>query len=56
MAVRPNAIDLVVRDEGHWREPAETGRHGLDIMRAIMDTVDIDTGTAGTTVRMSKDR
>jgi serine phosphatase RsbU (regulator of sigma subunit)/CheY-like chemotaxis protein/anti-sigma regulatory factor (Ser/Thr protein kinase) len=56
MAVRPKAVDLVVRDEGRWRERAETGRHGLDIMRAIMDTVDIDTGASGTTVRMSKDR
>jgi serine phosphatase RsbU (regulator of sigma subunit)/CheY-like chemotaxis protein/anti-sigma regulatory factor (Ser/Thr protein kinase) len=56
MAVRPKGVDLVVRDEGRWREPDEQGRHGLDIMRAVMDTVDIATGDSGTTVRMSKDR
>ena len=56
MAVRPKGVDLVVRDEGRWREPTDQGRHGLDIMRAVMDTVDIDTGDSGTTVRMSKDR
>jgi hypothetical protein len=56
MAVRPKGVDLVVRDEGRWREPADQGRHGLDVMRAVMDTVDIDTGDSGTTARMSKDR
>jgi serine phosphatase RsbU (regulator of sigma subunit)/DNA-binding response OmpR family regulator/anti-sigma regulatory factor (Ser/Thr protein kinase) len=56
MAVRPKGVDLVVRDEGRWREPAEEGPHGLDIMRAVMDTVDIATGDSGTTVRMTKDR
>jgi anti-sigma regulatory factor (Ser/Thr protein kinase) len=56
LAVRPKGVDLVVRDEGRWREPADQGRHGLDVMRAVMDTVDIDTGDSGTTARMSKDR
>jgi serine phosphatase RsbU (regulator of sigma subunit)/DNA-binding response OmpR family regulator/anti-sigma regulatory factor (Ser/Thr protein kinase) len=56
MVVRPEGVDLTVRDEGRWREPAEQGRHGLDIMRAVMDTLDIDTGDSGTTVRMSKGR
>ncbi|MFL5903171.1 MAG: SpoIIE family protein phosphatase [Solirubrobacteraceae bacterium] len=56
MAVGPKGVDLVVRDEGRWREPADQGRHGVDIMRAVMDTFDIATGDSGTTVRMSKDR
>ncbi|MFL5888914.1 MAG: SpoIIE family protein phosphatase [Solirubrobacteraceae bacterium] len=56
MAVGPKGVDLVVRDEGRWREPADQGRHGVDIMRAVMDTFDIATGDSGTTVRMGKDR
>jgi serine phosphatase RsbU (regulator of sigma subunit)/CheY-like chemotaxis protein/anti-sigma regulatory factor (Ser/Thr protein kinase) len=56
MAVRPAGVDLTVRDAGRWREPDDQGHHGLDIMRAIMDTVEIDTGDSGTTVRMSKGR
>jgi serine phosphatase RsbU (regulator of sigma subunit)/DNA-binding response OmpR family regulator/anti-sigma regulatory factor (Ser/Thr protein kinase) len=55
MAVRAEGVDLVVRDEGRWREAAKEGRRGLEIMRAVMDSVDVETGESGTTVRMSKD-
>ena len=56
MTVRSEAVDLVVRDEGRWCEAAEDGRHGLGIMHAAMDSVEVERGGPGTTVRMRKDR
>jgi serine phosphatase RsbU (regulator of sigma subunit)/anti-sigma regulatory factor (Ser/Thr protein kinase) len=44
-------ITVVVRDRGRWRAPR--GRHrgrGLSMMRALMDSVDVQHGEAGTTV------
>jgi serine phosphatase RsbU (regulator of sigma subunit)/anti-sigma regulatory factor (Ser/Thr protein kinase) len=55
MAIRAEGVDLVVRDEGRWREAGKEGRRGLEIMRAVMDSVGVETGESGTTVRMSKD-
>jgi anti-sigma regulatory factor (Ser/Thr protein kinase) len=45
---------FVVRDRGRWRRPqrAEPG-FGLALVRDLMDEVTVDTGAAGTTVRMS---
>src|SRR4051794_9949249 len=50
-----DAIELVVRDSGSWR-PAR-GEHcgrGLGVMRATMDSVDVDRGTAGSEVRLRR--
>ena len=44
-----------VRDHGQWRR-ATTGEHrghGLQLMRAFMDGVDIETTAVGTTVRLT---
>jgi serine/threonine-protein kinase RsbW len=44
---------IVVRDTGTWRpaRPGVDGR-GLLLMRALMDTVEIDRAASGTTVRL----
>jgi anti-sigma regulatory factor (Ser/Thr protein kinase) len=50
-----DAVEVVVRDRGHWR-PAR-GEHrgrGLSVMRATMDSVDVDRGTAGSEVRLRR--
>jgi serine phosphatase RsbU (regulator of sigma subunit)/anti-sigma regulatory factor (Ser/Thr protein kinase) len=50
-----DAVELVVRDSGHWR-PAR-GDHrgrGLNVMRATMDSVDVDRGTTGSEVRLRR--
>jgi signal transduction histidine kinase/serine phosphatase RsbU (regulator of sigma subunit) len=50
-----DAVEVVVRDRGHWR-PAR-GEHrgrGLSVMRATMDDVDVDRGTAGSEVRLRR--
>ena len=49
-------ISVTVADTGVWKAPvppAGTRRgHGLHVMRAMMDDVDITSSTAGTTVAM----
>jgi anti-sigma regulatory factor (Ser/Thr protein kinase) len=55
-ALRENgAVSITVSDTGGWREPRKTDRgRGLDLMRALMDEVELETGDAGTTVRMRR--
>ena len=48
-------IDIVVRDYGAWRAPSDGDQgRGLSLMRALMDTVDVDPGAEGTTVRLKR--
>ena len=54
--VARGAVELEVADSGSWRAspaPGDRGR-GLGMMRALMDEVDVDTGVAGTVVRMTR--
>ena len=45
-------VTILVRDQGHWRSPRPGRRgFGLALMRALMDTVEIERGGDGTTVR-----
>jgi anti-sigma regulatory factor (Ser/Thr protein kinase) len=46
-------IRLTVRDSGTWRttSPGGGGR-GLDLMRGLMDSVEVETGEGGTVVTM----
>jgi len=49
------AVELVVRDTGAWRSPADRGGGwGLQLIRGLMDTVEVDSGTGGTVVRMRR--
>jgi anti-sigma regulatory factor (Ser/Thr protein kinase) len=48
-------VRIVVRDTGGWREPRKSDRgRGLDLMRALMDEVELEAGDDGTTVRMRR--
>ncbi len=52
-----DALSVVVRDHGRWRPPGgeDSGRgRGLMIMRALMESVEIEPGEEGTTVRMRR--
>ena len=55
-ATRDNGeVRIVVRDTGGWREPRKSDRgRGLDLMRALMDDVELEAGDDGTTVRMRR--
>jgi GAF domain-containing protein/anti-sigma regulatory factor (Ser/Thr protein kinase) len=46
-----DVIEIVVRDHGQWRTPRGVHRgRGLPLMEALMDSVAVDRGDAGTTV------
>jgi serine/threonine-protein kinase RsbW len=48
------SLDATVADDGEWREPSgrqDRGR-GTTIIRALMDDISIESGAAGTVVRM----
>jgi anti-sigma regulatory factor (Ser/Thr protein kinase) len=48
-------VEIVVRDSGGWRERRrEEGGRGLVLMRALMDSVEVDPDRDGTTVRMRR--
>jgi anti-sigma regulatory factor (Ser/Thr protein kinase) len=48
-------VQLTISDSGSWREkrPSDRGR-GLDLIRALMDEVEVSPGEDGTVVRMRK--
>jgi anti-sigma regulatory factor (Ser/Thr protein kinase) len=49
------AIELTVRDHGEWRPPRESERgRGLPLMRALMDSVEVEPGPQGTTVTLRR--
>jgi anti-sigma regulatory factor (Ser/Thr protein kinase) len=48
-------IRVTVADNGRWRQSRPYGRgRGLAIMRALVDAVDLDRGSSGTTVTLTK--
>jgi GAF domain-containing protein/anti-sigma regulatory factor (Ser/Thr protein kinase) len=48
-------IRVTIRDAGRWRPPRGTHRgRGLPLMRALMDTVDVEHGTEGTVVVLER--
>lgn len=48
-------VEITVGDLGRWRPRGRSdGGRGLVIMRALMDDVDVDRGSDGTTVRMRR--
>jgi len=53
-------VEITIRDLGSWRPSAGSGRAarrgglGQRLMRALMDSVDVDTGPEGTVVRMRR--
>lgn len=52
------AVRFTVSDNGSWRTPVDSDEHrghGIRLMRALVDGVDITTSAQGTTVTMLKD-
>jgi anti-sigma regulatory factor (Ser/Thr protein kinase) len=49
------AVVVTVIDHGRWRDPRSTTRgRGLPLMRALMDSVEVDPGAHGTTVTLRR--
>jgi signal transduction histidine kinase/serine phosphatase RsbU (regulator of sigma subunit) len=54
-ALRKGAVEISIHDSGNWREARNRHRgRGRSIMSALMDEVSIDTGPAGSTVRLRR--
>jgi anti-sigma regulatory factor (Ser/Thr protein kinase) len=52
---REALVRVTVRDNGRWRPPRGSHRgRGLPLMRALMDSVDVDHGTEGTVVVLER--
>jgi anti-sigma regulatory factor (Ser/Thr protein kinase) len=48
-------VVLTIADTGGWREQRDSDRgRGLDLIRALMDSVEVEPGDEGTVVRMRK--
>jgi anti-sigma regulatory factor (Ser/Thr protein kinase) len=48
-------VGITITDHGAWREKRDSDRgRGLDLIRALMDNVDVEPTDHGTTVRMRK--
>jgi PAS domain S-box-containing protein len=51
------AVVVTVIDHGRWRDPRSSSRgRGLPLMRALMDSVEVDPGAHGTTVTLRRGR
>jgi PAS domain S-box-containing protein len=51
-----DAVEMTVRDAGGWRPPSgDEGGRGIPLMRGLMDSVEVDSGAGGTTVRMRRE-
>lgn len=44
---------IEIEDRGRWRRPGGRRGHGLELMRALTDSVHVDATAAGTTVRLT---
>ncbi len=52
---RNGNVVIEVSDSGRWRRPRGSQRgRGLNIIRQLMDTVEVEQASSGTTIRMSK--
>jgi PAS domain S-box-containing protein len=52
---RDDAVVVEVRDTGEWREPRPTNRgRGLEIVKGLMDDVEVEADRSGTRVRMTR--
>lgn len=48
-------LEVTVSDRGRWRSSAaREGGWGLQLIRGLMDTVDVDRGPSGTVIRMRR--
>jgi len=52
--VRGDELTVTVRDAGRWRDPRDRRGHGMRLMQALMDTVDVASGGEGTRVQMQR--
>jgi anti-sigma regulatory factor (Ser/Thr protein kinase) len=51
-----HTVSITIHDFGSWRDERqrEEGGYGFPLMRKLMDTVDVDTGAAGTSITLRR--
>ncbi len=55
LSMREDLVEIAVGDSGRWRPHSGTeGGRGLHVMEGLMDAVEVDSGPAGTVVRMRR--
>jgi FixJ family two-component response regulator/anti-sigma regulatory factor (Ser/Thr protein kinase) len=47
-------ITVAVKDTGRWRNARDNNGHGLKLMQALMDSVDVFSGPDGTKIQMTR--
>jgi serine phosphatase RsbU (regulator of sigma subunit)/FixJ family two-component response regulator/anti-sigma regulatory factor (Ser/Thr protein kinase) len=47
-------VTIAVRDTGRWRDARDHHGHGLKLMQALMDSVDVSSGPDGTKIQMTR--
>jgi anti-sigma regulatory factor (Ser/Thr protein kinase) len=53
--IEAGLLEVTVRDQGEWRTPADRGGGwGMQLIRGLMDSVDVDSTPDGTVVRMRR--
>lgn len=53
-ALTEDGVAVIVRDGGRWRDPRDRLGHGMELMRTLMDAVDVASGAEGTRVAMRR--
>ena len=54
VSLEETTLVIEVRDHGRWRPERQQDRgHGLELMRGLVDTVDLNVTSTGTTIRLS---
>lgn len=55
-SISDRTISIAIHDSGSWREEREReeGGYGFLMMRKLMDTVDVETGSEGTSITLRR--
>jgi serine/threonine-protein kinase RsbW len=55
-AITDHTLSIRIHDFGSWREEhqREEGGYGFPMMRQLVDTVDVDTGSEGTSITLRR--
>jgi anti-sigma regulatory factor (Ser/Thr protein kinase) len=55
-SISNHSVSITIHDSGSWREERqrEEGGYGFPLMRKLMDTVHVDTGSDGTSITLRR--
>jgi anti-sigma regulatory factor (Ser/Thr protein kinase) len=55
-SISDHSVSITIHDSGSWREEPqrEEGGYGFPLMRKLMDAVDVETGSEGTSIALRR--